>query len=189
MLMTASMASSDKPERVDRETKEKKHEEGDKDERKGGFMENIKGFIQDIGEKIEETIGFGKPTADVTGIHLPCINLERADVVVDVLVKNPNPIPFLGTKNNYSCHFFTRVLVSSIVASAATAVELPPLASAEVPPFIIAFGKFPNDAPKISFPSKGKENNLLHDSHQSTFGGLFLSFQEMAFDFLFQIQC
>ena len=36
------MASSDTPERVDRETKEKKHEEGDKDERKDGFMENIR---------------------------------------------------------------------------------------------------------------------------------------------------
>uniref|UniRef100_A0A6V7QYD0 Water stress and hypersensitive response domain-containing protein n=1 Tax=Ananas comosus var. bracteatus TaxID=296719 RepID=A0A6V7QYD0_ANACO len=59
------MASSDNPEikevRVDRENKEE-----DKEEEKGGFMEKVKDFIQDIGEKIEGAIGFGKPTADVT---------------------------------------------------------------------------------------------------------------------------
>jgi len=114
------MASSDKPERVDRETKEKKHEEGDKDERKDGFMENIKGFIQDIGEKIEETIGFGKPTADVTGIHLPCINLEKADVVVDVLVKNPNPIPIPLIDINYLIDSDGRKLVSGLIPDAGT---------------------------------------------------------------------
>lgn len=46
---------------------------------KGGFLGKVKDFIQDIGEKI----GFGKPTADVTAIHIPCINLEKADFVVD----------------------------------------------------------------------------------------------------------
>ncbi|KAL5703752.1 hypothetical protein ACHQM5_022268 [Ranunculus cassubicifolius] len=58
----------------------------DNDEEKGGF-------IQDIGEKIEEVIGFGKPTADVTGIHIPSINLIKIDIVVDMLVTNPNPNP------------------------------------------------------------------------------------------------
>ncbi|KAE9450512.1 hypothetical protein C3L33_17590, partial [Rhododendron williamsianum] len=114
------MASSDKPEIVERETKEKKHEEGDKDEEKGGFIEKIKDFIHDIGEKIEETVGFGKPTADVTGIHLPCINLERADVVVDVLVKNPNPIPIPLIDINYLIDSDGRKLVSGLIPDAGT---------------------------------------------------------------------
>ncbi|TYJ44661.1 hypothetical protein E1A91_A03G240900v1 [Gossypium mustelinum] len=64
------MSSSDKPELVERD---------------------VKGSIHDVGEKMEETIGFGKPTADVAEIHLPCINLEKAEIVVDVIIKNPNP--------------------------------------------------------------------------------------------------
>uniref|UniRef100_A0A6N2MKQ9 Uncharacterized protein n=1 Tax=Salix viminalis TaxID=40686 RepID=A0A6N2MKQ9_SALVM len=44
---------------------EKDPKEDDKDEEKGGFMDKVKDFIQDIGEKIEGAIGFGKPTADV----------------------------------------------------------------------------------------------------------------------------
>uniref|UniRef100_A0A5B7AVW5 Water stress and hypersensitive response domain-containing protein n=1 Tax=Davidia involucrata TaxID=16924 RepID=A0A5B7AVW5_DAVIN len=95
------MASADKPEVVERDVKEKEREEDDKDEGKGGFIEKVKDFIHDIGEKIEETIGFGKPTADVTGIHIPTINLEKADIVVDVLVKNPNPIPIPLIDINY----------------------------------------------------------------------------------------
>ncbi|KAG2332163.1 hypothetical protein Bca52824_003343 [Brassica carinata] len=82
--------SENKVEIVDRGQKEEEKEE---EEGKGGFLDNVKGFIHGIGQKIEGTIGFGKPTADVSAIHIPKINLERADIVVDVLVKNPNPIP------------------------------------------------------------------------------------------------
>lgn len=61
----------------------------------------MKDFIHDIGEKIEGTIGFGKPTADVTAVHFPSINLEKAEIVVDVLIKNPNPVPIPHIDINY----------------------------------------------------------------------------------------
>ncbi|KAL2506111.1 Late [Abeliophyllum distichum] len=114
------MASYDKPEVVEREVKDKEHEEDKKDEEKGGFIEKVKDFIQDIGEKIEETIGFGKPTADVTGIHFPHINLEKADIVVDILVKNPNPIPIPLIDINYLIESDGRKLVSGLIPDAGT---------------------------------------------------------------------
>jgi hypothetical protein len=58
----------------------------------GGFIDKVD-FIHDIGEKIEEAVGFGKPSADVSGVHIPHISLNRVDLVVDVLIKNPNPRP------------------------------------------------------------------------------------------------
>ena len=48
-------------------------------------MIKVKDFIHDIGEKIEGAIGFGKPTADVTGLHVPSINLEKAEFVIEIL--------------------------------------------------------------------------------------------------------
>ncbi|KAK4750326.1 hypothetical protein SAY87_027775 [Trapa incisa] len=108
------MASSDKPEVVDRGVDE------EKDEGKGGFMDKVKDFIHDIGEKIEETIGFGKPTADVTGIHLPSINLEKAEIVVDILIKNPNPVPIPLIDINYLIESDGRKLVSGLIPDAGT---------------------------------------------------------------------
>lgn len=114
------MASYDKPEVVETEVKDRENEEGKKDEEKGGFIEKVKDFIHDIGEKIEETIGFGKPTADVTGIHIPHINLEKADIVVDILVKNPNPIPIPLIDINYLIESDGRKLVSGLIPDAGT---------------------------------------------------------------------
>ena len=65
----------DKPEVAEKDVKDKEHKEDDKEEGKGGFLEKVKDFIHDIGEKIEGAIGFGKPTADVTGLHVNSINL------------------------------------------------------------------------------------------------------------------
>lgn len=111
------MSSSDKPEEVvERDAKEK----DDKNEEKGGFIEKVKDFIHDIGEKIEEAIGFGKPTADVTGIHIPKINLERADIVIDVLVTNPNPIPIPLVDIDYLIESDGRKLVSGLIPDAGT---------------------------------------------------------------------
>ncbi|TQD83664.1 hypothetical protein C1H46_030778 [Malus baccata] len=87
----ASYSSDGKPENVDRGAKVKKDHKEEEGEDEGGFVDKVKDFIHDIGEKIEGTIGFGKPTADVTAIHIPSINLEKAEIVVDVLIKNPNP--------------------------------------------------------------------------------------------------
>lgn len=114
------MASSDTPEIVERDVKDKDHQEEGKDDGKGGFMEKVKDFIHDIGEKIEEAIGFGKPTADVTEIHIPKINLERADLVVDVLVKNPNPIPIPLIDIDYLIESDGRKLVSGLIPDAGT---------------------------------------------------------------------
>ncbi|XVE62104.1 hypothetical protein DITRI_Ditri06bG0092600 [Diplodiscus trichospermus] len=110
------MASSDKPEVVERDGKDKV----DDNEEKGGFIEKVKDFIHDIGEKIEEAIGFGKPTADVTGVHIPSINLEKADIVVDVLIKNPNPVPIPLIDIDYLIESDGRKLVSGLIPDAGT---------------------------------------------------------------------
>ncbi|KAI3932849.1 hypothetical protein MKX01_031831 [Papaver californicum] len=110
------MASSDNPEAVDRGLFRRKGEE--KEEEKGGFLDKVKDFIHDIGEKIEETVGFGKPTADVTAIHVPKINLEMADIVVDVLVTNPNPIPIPLIDIDYLVESDGRKLVSGLIPDA-----------------------------------------------------------------------
>ncbi|KAK1293847.1 hypothetical protein QJS10_CPA16g00030 [Acorus calamus] len=100
------MASSDEPEVRERKVKEEDKEEKDKD--KGGFIEKVTEFIHDIGEKIEEAIGFGKPTAD------------KAEIVVDVLVKNPNPIPIPLIDINYLIESDERKLVSGLIPDAGT---------------------------------------------------------------------
>ncbi|XP_043708176.1 desiccation-related protein At2g46140-like isoform X2 [Telopea speciosissima] len=105
------MASSDKPT-----NKKGEEEEGEQ----GGFLGKVKGFIQDIGEKIEEAIGFGKPTADVTAIHIPSIDLKRADFVVDVLVKNPNPVPIPLVDVKYLIESDGRKLMSGLIPDAGT---------------------------------------------------------------------
>ena len=80
--------------------KENKTQETEREESRG-FLEKSD-FIQDIGEKIEGAIGFGRPTANVTAIHIPSINLEKAEIVVDILFKNPNPIPIPLIDIDYS---------------------------------------------------------------------------------------
>ncbi|XP_008812863.2 uncharacterized protein LOC103723663 [Phoenix dactylifera] len=114
------MASSDKPEVVEREVKDKEHKEEDKHEEKGGFIEKVKDFIHDIGEKIEGAIGFGKPTADVAGVHIPSINLEKAEIVVDVLITNPNPVPIPLIDIDYLIESDGRKLVSGLIPDAGT---------------------------------------------------------------------
>ncbi|XP_074292075.1 desiccation-related protein At2g46140 [Silene latifolia] len=118
------MASSDNPELVERIVREKSHQKEEKkeenEEEKGGFLNTVKGFIQDIGEKIEGAIGFGKPTADVSGFHIPKINHHKADIVVDVLVKNPNPVPIPLVDINYLIDSEGRKLISGLIPDAGT---------------------------------------------------------------------
>lgn len=108
-------SSSDKSEVA--EKKVEKEEEG---KHEGGFIEKVKDFIHDIGEKIEEAIGFGKPTADVTGVHFPHINLEKAEIVVDVLITNPNPVPIPLVDIDYLIESDGRKLVSGLIPDAGT---------------------------------------------------------------------
>jgi LEA14-like dessication related protein len=85
----------------------------------GGFIDKVD-FIHDIGEKIEEAVGFGKPSADVSGIHIPHISLNRADLVVDVLIKNPNPVPIPLVDIDYLIDSDGRKLVSGLIPDAGT---------------------------------------------------------------------
>lgn len=103
-----------------KEKKEKEEKDEDKEEEKGGFIEKVKDFIQDIGEKIEHAIGFGKPTADVSGLHIPSINLKKADIVVDVLITNPNPIPIPLVDIDYLVESDGRKLISGLIPDAGT---------------------------------------------------------------------
>ncbi|RWV98619.1 hypothetical protein GW17_00038518 [Ensete ventricosum] len=119
VLVLLGMASSDDPEVVERKYKEEEKKE-DAHEEKEGFIEKVKDFIHDIGEKIEEAIGFGKPTADVTGVHIPSINLHKADIVIDVLIKNPNPIPIPLVDIDYLIESDGRKLVSGLIPDAGT---------------------------------------------------------------------
>lgn len=109
-VLFAAMASSEKQEK----------EEEKRDEAKGGFLDKVKDFIHDVGEKIEETVGFGKPTADVTAIHIDSIDLKRADLVVDILVANPNPIPIPLVDINYLIESTGRKLISGKIPDAGT---------------------------------------------------------------------
>lgn len=113
------MESSDKVEIVEREHKDKDQNEEEKGEG-GGFIGTVKHFIHDVGEKIEGIIGFGKPTADVSGIHIPLINMKQADLVIDILVTNPNPIPIPLIDINYLIESDGRKLVSGLIPDAGT---------------------------------------------------------------------
>lgn len=106
------MASSDH-----KQEQSKKEENEDQGE---GFMDKVKNFIQDVGEKLEETIGFGKPTADVTAIHIPSIDLKTIELIVDVLVQNPNPVPIPLCDINYLIESDGRKLVSGLIPDAGT---------------------------------------------------------------------
>ncbi|KAL8160335.1 hypothetical protein V2J09_001872 [Rumex salicifolius] len=116
-----SMASSESADIPEKDVQERGLDKDEKDEDgKGGFIEKVKDFIHDIGEKIEEAIGFGKPSADVSGIHIPKINLRKADIVVDVLVKNPNPVPIPLIDINYLIESDGRKLISGLIPDSGT---------------------------------------------------------------------
>ncbi|XP_058081225.1 desiccation-related protein At2g46140-like [Magnolia sinica] len=85
-----------------------------------GFLNKVKDFIQDIGDKIEEAVGFGYPTADVSAVHISSINLKQADLVIDILITNPNPIPIPLVDINYLVESDGRKLVSGLIPDAGT---------------------------------------------------------------------
>ncbi|KAK9285050.1 hypothetical protein L1049_024234 [Liquidambar formosana] len=97
-----------------------KPETKERGEQGGGFLEKVKDFIHDIGEKIEEAVGFGKPTADVTTIQIASIDLKTAELVADVLVKNPNPIPIPLVDIKYLIESNDRKLVHGLIPDAGT---------------------------------------------------------------------
>nr|AWJ68107.1 late embryogenesis abundant [Cleistogenes songorica] len=114
------MSSSEDITATERGKSKDNNEDGDRKEGGGGFIDKVKDFIHDIGEKIEEAVGFGKPTADISGIHIPHISLHRADLVVDVLIKNPNPVPIPLVDIDYLIDSDGRKLVSGLIPDAGT---------------------------------------------------------------------
>ncbi|KAM7266488.1 hypothetical protein ACFE04_004385 [Oxalis oulophora] len=111
------MASSDEKGVKDGEHKDVNKKD---EEHKPGFLGKMKGFMHDVGEKIEGAVGIGKPTADVAGIHISSINLEKAEIIVDVLIKNPNSIPVPLIDINYLIESDGRKLVSGLILDAGT---------------------------------------------------------------------
>ncbi|MCL7036342.1 hypothetical protein MKW94_003945 [Papaver nudicaule] len=98
-----------------------KHKEGEENEdHKSGFLGKVKDFIHDVGEKIEETVGFGKPTANVKSIQIASIDLKRAELLVVVLISNPNPIPIPLVDINYLIESDGRKLVSGLIPDKGT---------------------------------------------------------------------
>ena len=76
----------------------------EEEEEINGFLCKLKGIIQDdedIWEKRKETKGFVKPKAAVFATHILKINLKQCDIMVDVLVLNPNPDPIPLININY----------------------------------------------------------------------------------------
>lgn len=110
------MSSSETTDREHHKEKKEEEKEGEKE----GFIEKVKDFFQDIGEKIEGAIGFGKPDADLSGIHIPHISLHKAEIVVDVTIKNPNPVPIPLVDIDYLIESDGRKLVSGLIPDAGT---------------------------------------------------------------------
>ncbi|KAL5705408.1 hypothetical protein ACHQM5_023714 [Ranunculus cassubicifolius] len=85
-----------------------------------GFLDKVKDFVHDVGEKIDEVVGFGKPTADVSAFHILSIDLKTAELEVDILIKNPNPIPIPLVDINYLVESDGRKLISGLIPDAGT---------------------------------------------------------------------
>nr|WIW57620.1 late embryogenesis abundant protein LEA50 [Pinus tabuliformis] len=58
--------------------------------------------------------------ADVTGINIPSINLKKAEIVVDVLINNPNPVPIPLVDIDYLVESDGRKLVSGLIPDVGT---------------------------------------------------------------------
>lgn len=85
------------------------------DEKVGGGMF---GFIKHMGKEIGEALNLGKPDADVTGFHLSSINTKRADVIIDVLITNPLPLPLPLLNMIYNIESDGRNLCSGTIPEA-----------------------------------------------------------------------
>lgn len=86
----------------------------EKDE--GGVM----GFFKDVGQAIGGIFSWGAPDADIVGFNIPVINTKRAEVVIDVLITNPNPIPIPLVDMIYDISSDGRKLCSGTIPDAGT---------------------------------------------------------------------
>jgi LEA14-like dessication related protein len=90
------------------------------DESKDGFFERIGDFVSDLGSSISSVVSFGKPDADVKGIHIPHLSTSEADLVVDVQISNPNPVPIPLCDIEYVIETNGQKLVAGTIPDAGT---------------------------------------------------------------------
>lgn len=80
--------ASDEPVRMDIEGEKELAEQG-----RESFLDKVKDFIHDIGDKLEEAVALGKPDATLSAVHITSIELHQAHLLLDVLVANTNSAP------------------------------------------------------------------------------------------------
>lgn len=86
----------------------------DKDE--GGVL----GFSKDVAKAIGGAFSWGKPDADISGFHLPVINTNLPEVIVHILITNPNPVPIPLLDMIYDISSDGRKLCSGTIPDAGT---------------------------------------------------------------------
>lgn len=111
------MADSDEKEVVALEQKVGNVSIEDRGEEKEG---GVKGFFKDVGEAIGGVFSWGKPDADISGFDIPVLNTKRAEIVIDVLITNPNPIPIPLVDMIYNISSDGRELCSGTIPDAGT---------------------------------------------------------------------
>lgn len=94
---------------------DKPKEEEDKD-KEGGVM----GFIKDVGHAIGGLFSWGSPDADISGFDIPVLNTKRAEIIISVLITNPNPIPIPLVDMIYEISSDGRKLCSGTIPDAGT---------------------------------------------------------------------
>lgn len=77
-------------------------------------------FFKEIGDSIESAFSWGKPEANVSDFHLPSITLKQAEVIISVLITNPNPVPIPLLEIVYSMESEGRHLCSGDIPDAGT---------------------------------------------------------------------
>lgn len=103
----------------DKGSKGKQKEEVKEEDKEAGHG-GVLGFIKDVGKAIGGAFSWGKPDADITGFHLPVINTKRAEIIIDVLITNPNPIPIPLVDMPYDIESDGRKLCSGTIPDAGT---------------------------------------------------------------------
>ncbi|KAH8952668.1 hypothetical protein BDL97_09G097000 [Sphagnum fallax] len=90
----------------------------------GGGEDGVGGgvlaFFKEIGDSIESAFSWGKPEANVSDFHLPSITLKQAEVIISVLITNPNPVPIPLLEIVYSMESEGRHLCSGDIPDAGT---------------------------------------------------------------------
>jgi len=92
----------------------------DKPERENKDEGGVMGFIKDVGEAITGIFSWGKPDADIAGFNIPVLNTKRAEIIIDVLITNPNPIPIPLVDMIYEISSDGRKLCSGTIPDAGT---------------------------------------------------------------------